>query len=357
MACIPSGGRIDVMPGILRFFLSILVVFSHLSGDHGADHFGYFAVRAFFVLSGLILTKSLHETYSFEFYRFYINRLLRILPLYAVVCAMTFAAIAAMPDQAAEFMPRWAFRASAEEILQNFLLLPLASGELQLRFIEPAWSLAVELVMYYFLWLGMARSQKMAMLCLGFGGAYHVALLINGASFNDRYFSIASAFLSYAAGAMAYFHYDWLAKNVRLGAACAILWFCNTVFGYFVWGEHVLDFVFYANILLFTLAAPWLLELRLPERLREHDAILGHLSYPVFLVQWLGGFVGFLLLSHFEGRGVALFYVSLPFILAMAVPLWMLNEIVVEPARKSIRQPEYGERGLRGAKPFAEPAE
>jgi peptidoglycan/LPS O-acetylase OafA/YrhL len=58
-----------------------------LSGAHSASHFGYYAVRAFFfVLSGILLTKSLHETYSFDFYRFYINRLLRILPLYALVC-------------------------------------------------------------------------------------------------------------------------------------------------------------------------------------------------------------------------------------------------------------------------------
>jgi peptidoglycan/LPS O-acetylase OafA/YrhL len=345
------------MPGMLRFFLSILVVFSHLSGAHSADHFGYFAVRAFFVLSGLILTKSLHETYSFEFYRFYVNRLLRILPLYALVCALTFAAIAALPQEAGAFMPRWGFRESPQEILQNFMLLPLATGDLHLRFIEPAWSLAVELVMYYFLWLGMARSEKMAWMCLGFGAAYHIVLLINGASFNDRYFSVASAFFAYGLGVLTYFHYDRLSRNARLGAACAILWFCNTVFGGMIWGGRLLDAGFYANTLLFALAAPWLLELRLPQRLRAHDAILGHLSYPVFLVQWLGGFVGYLLLSHFEGRGVALFYVSLPFILVMAVPLWMLNEILVEPARKSIRQPTPTENRRRGGVTLAEPAE
>ncbi len=81
------------MPGILRFFLSILVIFSHLSGAHSASHFGYYAVRAFFVLSGIVLTKSLNETYSFDFYRFYINRLLRIVPLYALVCGITIVVI------------------------------------------------------------------------------------------------------------------------------------------------------------------------------------------------------------------------------------------------------------------------
>lgn len=326
------------MPGILRFFLSILVIFSHLSGAHSASHFGYYAVRAFFLLSGIVLTKSLHETYSFDFYRFYINRLLRILPLYALVCGITIGVIHWLPAQTAAFMPRWAFHEDPNSILHNFLLLPLAFGDLQLRYIEPAWSLAVELVMYFLLWVGISRSPKLALICLVLGAAYHAVLLAAGASFDDRYFSIASAVLSYAVGAMVYFHYESLSRNLRLGAAAAILWFCNTVFGYLLWGERVLDIGFYANILLFALAAPYLMDLRLPQQWRNHDAILGHLSYPVFLAQWLAGFAGYLLLANFEGRGVALFYVSMPFVVAMAAVLYKANEMIVEPGRKRVRE-------------------
>src|SRR6266581_4208332 len=98
-----------VMPGILRFFLSTLVVFSHLSGIEAGGHWGYFAVRSFFILSGFVLTKSLHETYKFNFLPYYGNRLLRIMPLYLFVCAITILVIAAFPEQAGDFMPRWSF--------------------------------------------------------------------------------------------------------------------------------------------------------------------------------------------------------------------------------------------------------
>lgn len=341
------------MPGILRFFLSILVVFSHLSGAHSASHFGYYAVRAFFVLSGLMLTKSLNETYSFDFYRFYVNRLLRILPLYALVCGITMLVIRCLPAQAAAFMPRWAFHEDPDSILHNFLLLPLAFGNLQLRYVEPAWSLAVELVMYFLLWVGISRSPKLALICLVLGAAYHAILLVAGASFDDRYFSIASAVLSYAVGAMVYFHYESLSRNLRLGAAAAILWFCNAVFGYLLWGEHVLDIGFYANILLFALAAPYLLDLRLSQHWRSHDATLGHLSYPVFLTQWLAGFAGYLMLADFEGRGVVLFYVSMPFVVVMAAALYKANDLIIEPGRKRVREACNPLRDFRWANPWS----
>ncbi len=115
-------------------------------------------------------------------------------------------------------MPRWAFHEDPDSILHNFLLLPLAFGDLQLRYVEPAWSLAVELVMYFLLWVGISRSPKLALICLVLGAAYHVVLLVAGANFNDRYFSIASAVLSYAVGAMVYFHYESLSRRTFASA-------------------------------------------------------------------------------------------------------------------------------------------
>ena len=44
------------MFGGVRLFLAFLVVLSHLVGTEYFQHFGYYAVRAFFVLSGFLLT-------------------------------------------------------------------------------------------------------------------------------------------------------------------------------------------------------------------------------------------------------------------------------------------------------------
>ena len=325
------------MPGILRFFLSMLVVFSHLSGAHSADHVGFYAVRAFFLLSGLLLTKALHETYQFDFFRFYSNRLLRIVPLYLLICVVTHVVIRLAPTQAGDFMPRWAFADNSGAMLQNFLLLPLASGYLKLRYLEPAWSLAVELIMYLFLWIGVSRNEKTAILCLSFGLAFHLVELASGSSFAVRYFSLPSALLSYGAGALLYFRYEAFAKRRTLGAAAAALWLANLVLGWRLWGEHVLDIGYYLNTLLFLVAAPFLLEPKLSSVLRGHDAVLGQLSYPVFLVQWLAGFVGYLVLDGAEGRGVFLFYLCLPVTLAMAAALTLINDMAIEPLRRRLR--------------------
>jgi peptidoglycan/LPS O-acetylase OafA/YrhL len=348
------------MPGITRFFLSVLVIFSHLSGAESAEHFGYYAVRAFFILSGLMMTKALHENYQFNFFRFYSNRLLRILPLYLLVCVATLVVIRLFPEQTAQFMPRWSFDASVDNILQNFLLLPLAAGYLQFRFLEPAWSLAVELVMYLLLWVGIARSQRLAVLALIFGATYHLVLLANGAAFSVRYFSIPSAILSYSIGALVYFHYDRLKNHGWLGPLAAMAWFGNVLLGDMLWGARANDVGFYANTILFGLAAPCLLELRLSRAMAAHDRVLGQLSYPIFLVQWLAGFAGFLLLRESEGRGVILFYLSIPVAVALGAVLTLANEWMVEPIRTSLRKRVGPLRAIdfsRNAAPASAPAQ
>ena len=52
------------MFGSLRFLLSFAVILSHLSGSEYALHFGYYAVRAFFVISGFLMTAALNEIYQ-----------------------------------------------------------------------------------------------------------------------------------------------------------------------------------------------------------------------------------------------------------------------------------------------------
>jgi peptidoglycan/LPS O-acetylase OafA/YrhL len=54
------------MFGILRFFLAYLVVLSHIVGSPYLSHFGFYAVRGFFVLSGFIMTAALNDVYHFN---------------------------------------------------------------------------------------------------------------------------------------------------------------------------------------------------------------------------------------------------------------------------------------------------
>ena len=76
------------MFGTLRFLLAYLVILSHLVGSDYVVHFGFYAVRGFFVISGLLMTAALNEAYGFDGLRFWVNRALRLLPPYYLVCAL-----------------------------------------------------------------------------------------------------------------------------------------------------------------------------------------------------------------------------------------------------------------------------
>jgi len=83
--------------GVLRFLLAYLVILSHLVGTDYVAHFGFYAVRGFFVISGLLMTAALNEAYAFDARRFWLNRALRLLPPYYLVCLLTLVAIAVAP--------------------------------------------------------------------------------------------------------------------------------------------------------------------------------------------------------------------------------------------------------------------
>src|SRR5688572_16262825 len=91
------------MFGTFRYVLALLVLFQHtvprLGGEpHGA---GLYAVFSFFVLSGYVVTKVLHESYGVDgaaTCRFLLNRGLRVYPLYWMTLAITALALIGVPD-------------------------------------------------------------------------------------------------------------------------------------------------------------------------------------------------------------------------------------------------------------------
>ncbi len=335
------------MTGTFRFLLALIVVISHLAGARYTAHMGFYAVRAFFVLSGYVMTSALNEVYGRDGLSFWSNRFLRLLPPYFAICLATALAISLCPERAAAFVPRWGFAMTPGALTQNFLLAPLAFEPLKLRLIPPAWSVAVEVMMYFILYVGMARSLRGALLCLVFGVAIQCAWLVAGASFDERYYAPAGALMSFALGATIYFarRDDGRPAGVVLGALVTAGWAVNlmavgTIFpdGYALYGG------FYVNTVLAALVVVFLSGLQLRPRLKALDEALGHLSYPIFLCQWLGAFVATLVLSGSPSRGWWLVVAALPFILALAAALAWISQLFLEPLRDRIRSAHFGRR-------------
>ncbi|MGH6839203.1 MAG: acyltransferase family protein [Methylocella sp.] len=337
------------MSGGFRFLLAGLVVLSHLVGTPYLQHTGFYAVRAFFVLSGFVMTGAINDVYRLNGVGFWINRFLRLVPIYLVVCLATALAIFVYPIDTATFTPRWAFPPTTTAIVQNIIMVPLAFPDPMFRFIAPAWSVAVEIFMYFLLYVGMARSARGAALCLIAGVTYHSYMLLVGAPFAYRYFSVTSALLGFPIGALIYFCRE--RGRLPLRADCAtiagVAWVINLFADGTLFPKGYAEYTgYYVNIALAACIVASLPTVKLGRLGQRLDAALGHLSYPIFIVQWFGGFIGYMLLSRTIVRGWELVFISAPIILVLAAALAWMQARLVEPLRGKMRNKETPRRQI-----------
>ena len=123
------------MFGIFRLFLATLVAFSHFGVIYKGFNPGQWAVVAFYLLSGYLMQKQAEKLCKDGgVASFYIDRAIRILPLYLLV--LVFGA--------------WVVPVSAGDFAWNVLLFPLNYSTLTgvPVVVGPAWSLACEAHFY-----------------------------------------------------------------------------------------------------------------------------------------------------------------------------------------------------------------
>src|SRR5256885_5898980 len=113
------------MFGCLRLLLALFVVISHLPGSDYLSHFGFYAAWGFFIISGFQITAGLHEVYQFDGRRLWSNRLLRLVPPYYLVCALTLGLVLWFPDQAGNFHGAWDPDPDLPSALMALTILPL----------------------------------------------------------------------------------------------------------------------------------------------------------------------------------------------------------------------------------------
>ena len=328
------------MLGILRFLLAYLVVVSHLVGGDYFAHFGFYAVRGFFVISGFLMTTVLNEVYEFDGTRFWINRALRLLPPYFVVCGITLAVIALVPSEAGQYLKFWRGDLNLRDVLLNFSILPLQFPDPAFRLVPPYWSVAVEIEMYLLLYLVVARSMAWASVALMASLAYQLACTSAGVTWAAYYFFAPSAVLPFAVGALLYFirKGELWTVSPRVAAIAFVAWITNIFAGGWIFdSSYIFGLGYYLDTILFTIVVGGLAWRRFPPYIRRIDKVLGEWAYFIFLVQWLAGFAVALAFHWGQSRGWAIFIAATPVAVLASAGLALLNRKVVEPIRDQVR--------------------
>jgi peptidoglycan/LPS O-acetylase OafA/YrhL len=101
---------------------------------------------------------------------------------------------------------------------------------------------------------------------------------------------------------------------------------------------------YYIGTMLFAFVVAGFADYKPGARIASLDHAVGELAYPVFLLQWLAGFL--VALAFFPGtwRGWLLTLAATPVLLGLSIGLAKMNRTMIEPLRTRIR-----DRALRDA--------
>lgn len=266
--------------GTCRLILASLVAASHL-WDGMLQGYAAYAVWAFFVLSGFLMTLVLTTRYGFDrkgLRAYAFNRFMRIYPLYwmaAIIGLLTLWFAGSKGIDLRQINGEFYWPQNMEQWVHVVtLFVGVDRGGLP---VPVSNALAIE-VGYYVLMPWMARSRSTAWFALAVAVMLNVKLGIVADSFEDRYSTFLPCMLPFAAGALASHYRDTLAR-IAMPWTSTIAWLVHGLAwlefpGWpWVWG-------LYASLLL----SVWMVISLYRQRPGKVDHLLGDLSYPVYLI-------------------------------------------------------------------------
>ena len=153
------------MIGLIRFVLASLVVANHVYLPT-ANRVGAHAVTAFYMISGYLMSRVLHEAYGWSMNgagRFFLNRFLRIYPPYWCVLAASLALLALFPTTFGQTYSNMALPQTQFDLMRNVTLYDLPNAPAIV--VPPAWTLTVEVFFYLAMGLLLSRWRLLASPC------------------------------------------------------------------------------------------------------------------------------------------------------------------------------------------------
>ena len=310
--------------------LAMFVVMSHLAGFKLGAH----AIYGFYLISGFLMTLVLNETYDFRFKEFALNRFLRLFPTYYLILVISLVVFVLIPSYPAFQHRAWSVDTiGIKEIVGNVLIFPLEfysknpdMTPASFRVVPNSWSIAVELVCYFLLWLVTARGLKIAIASLVVAVAYHVA--VKDLHPGYRYYPFIAAMLPFSSGAIAYFvyrKYPQLPMKPLLISSLA-LW----ILALYLYQNSYSWYINTVALFFFMISAMSLIH-HYP-KIDRLGKFLGDIAYPVFLCHWIVALV----IANLVSMQYYL-YGSIITTLLLSWGLVRLSDLIIEPYRDKVR--------------------
>lgn len=278
------------MFGILRTLLALNVVLLHIFNVHTI---GNYSVSFFFLLSGFLMTLIMHETYGYSFKGFkvfWINRILRLYPIYWVFAAFTIILIIIFPEIAGR-EPLIKTPNSIIEWLANITMIfpKIVPHRFNPILLPAAWALTNEILFYLLISFGISKTSKRTLAWLVLSIGYYIGTYLFYDLDTYRYSAIFASSLPFALGASLY----WLIKikplrkvRVEYIALLYIGFLANAHFKSKLPIELV-ELSIYLNMIIGFFMVYMLFHLKLSKRWRKWDYYIGMYSYPIYLSHFL----------------------------------------------------------------------
>jgi peptidoglycan/LPS O-acetylase OafA/YrhL len=313
------------MFGIFRVLLAIAVVMNHtipwLTG------IGIVAVYCFFLLSGFLMTLLMTGVYADRPTDFFLNRFLRLYPMYWGALIITFLLWATIAPRT-EFFPR-----SASMILQAVYVV---SGPD--RIIGSAWAVTNEICCYLLIGLGVTRTRVYAIWSLiAATGVTASIYLATYRTLSDLYFPIAGAFLPFALGGLLAHQVQRIRPATHVSdvsllvfgavgiVACMAAESIAYLSGLRVTPMHIL----FISLLPASAAIIALYRIEAVPRLRSLDDLVGRFSYPIYLLHEAMSLVAAaLLLPGFYGTLSLTIAASAAFLVLIDNPVNRIRSVI-----------------------------
>ena len=247
-----------------------------------ANKIGAHPVTAFYMISGYLMTLTIHQTYGLSprgVARFLVNRALRIFPAYWTVLATSVVLLYLSPNFFGNTYSTMQLPKTAWSWMQNIFLLDLSNSETVIS--PPAWTLTIEFFFYIAMPLLLARTKITALVWLIISFVYTICLVKLGAPFSARYAPVTAASLFFAVGSNMRFLQPAWRPPVWLSLSLVPVFVVFPLLVEWAGGDRLL-LGFYGGAALAFLILLGILPLRI-EALRTADKIAGDLAYPVFL--------------------------------------------------------------------------